>query len=292
MKGRSLLRICWCLSAVLLGCSGDQDGGASSSSATEGRASAPRTAPVPPSFGSGSTSTPSKEKSLSDFLVGSEEERLDEQRRIGEMTAGCMADKGRPYVAPPPSIPAPRPITDGLYRFDVYAYPEFMKSYGYGIATVLPLPGSADPNEGYLRGLSVDQRAGYVTDLDACRAAATSAVVPKTRANPANVELMTALDQMLLDVRRAPDVERGVKDWSACMAAVGYSYRDPESVTDELRARYEKADNYSPALASEEMAVSAADLQCFDSKLRSTYERVRRQAEQKFLDENGTKFFG
>lgn len=298
LRVAALIAVC-----ALTACSGAKDGSTSlvtsgeSNSATTAHAGGPATTnpataeSVTPD--SPSASSPGDEpKSLSDLLVGSEEERLDEQRRIGELVVRCMSDMGRPYIAPPPKIAEARPITDGLNRFDVYQYPQFVQSYGYGIATLIPVVGLDDPNNEYLRGLSLEQRTAYVTDLDGCSATARGAVIPATRVSPDKVELVMVLDQMLLDARRDPAVERGVEAWSSCMAAAGYSYRDPESLTDDLRARREAVESYSASLAAFEMTVSAIDLQCYDTHLRAIYDPVRERAEETFLEKNGTKFFG
>ena len=113
-------------------------------------------------------------------------------------------------------------------------------------------------------------------------------------------------------VRSDPRMVRANADWARCMADAGYSYESPDEIMEYLGRKMAELQGIDPpddggpgiridgpasvadldseklnALQQEELAIAKADDRCsIETKRRAIAKEVRREAEQRFLEEN------
>ncbi len=93
-------------------------------------------------------------------------------------------------------------------------------------------------------------------------------------------------------VARDPRTVAAVADWEQCMSAAGYSFTDPTDPSGHMnpwnwinrKHDTTQGDAALAQLATEEVAIAEADWACRVAGLNGTYDEVRIELEQKYVD--------
>lgn len=186
-----------------------------------------------------------------------ERESVDQERRLEELVASCMADEGFDYT--------PRPVDNGSFAVvdDDWGSEEWTQQYGYGITTQygMEIPEEeaeqwSDPNEAYLEAMSDSERIAYEeamwgppmeideadwdeegdmsSDYDwesaGCYGAAQHEVYESgfeedqaMWEDPALEEFFEAYDRAYQEAERDPRIVELNGEWSQCMEDEGFS---------------------------------------------------------------------
>ncbi|MCZ7528280.1 MAG: hypothetical protein M5U14_19065 [Acidimicrobiia bacterium] len=208
------------------------------------------------------------------------------------MTKECMEAKGWKYwPRPPVTLPASAASSDGDLTHDE----GYVRQHGYGI-TLSPAPAGEDlpdPNASYLDTLTEQERRQYGRDwLGTTEDFETGS--PSGCANEARQEVFGSLSetevtggQELVNelddrVRADPRIVEATQEWSRCMTGHGYDLSTPQQARAHVQERAEQQ-AISP---DEERQIALADLDCYDRELRDVTEAVRREHEERILQEN------
>ena len=229
---------------------------------------APTEAPAEaPAEGAGTEPDEDEPETLADYLgydfndpEAAAAQAMEDERRVQEAIARCMAQEGFEYV------PAVRPVTSSRLAFD---QEEFAREQGFGITTGFGREGSflveeedgwEDPNQAIVESLSESEREAYDEvlhgpfdqsafgeDLDpetgepvfpddpfggGCQGQAYEEVYG------AQMEMWEKLGPELQElwqrVQADPRFEEAERQWVVCMADRGYSYNGIDSLYEEV----------------------------------------------------------
>jgi hypothetical protein len=275
--------------------------------------------------GSASSAGPSSQQAggnVEDQLGFDQAGIMARQSRVEAKIRDCMKAQGFEYVPVDPF--AQRAAVTGASRL---SDEDFLKQFGYGISTLWGRGNSqADPNDGLRASLGpADRRAydrtlwgdnpgttfaaavdsGDFTKLGGCTRRATEAVFGGAQVLTQLQGKLDALDERILEDQR---MVRAVERWTACMAAAGYRYEDPDAIDSELTKRLErivgpvpgpfatgpagghKAPPYDHAaltrLQRDEVAIAGADYACERKNITPVESVVRPQYEARFRQRN------
>ncbi len=244
------------------------------------------------------------------------------QNGVEAFIRDCMKTEGFDYV--PVDALAQQAALTGSSRLSER---DFIHQFGYGISTFWGRGGAqADPNERVRASLRPADRAAYdrvlwgenagatfteavdtgnFTKLGGCTREATEAVFGGAQVITQLQRRLDQLDERILEDQR---MVRALESWSACMAAAGFRYQDPEAIDSELFDRMEsivgplpgqfatgpapgeKPSPYDRAaladLQRDEVAIGRADLACELEHIAPVEEVVRPQYEARFRERN------
>jgi hypothetical protein len=244
-------------------------------------------------FGACAESVPPFELTESRVVSGAWADPVEEIRYPDEATArviqeageaaiaACMAERGFEYRGGD----FPWSVTREQAQY-VYGGtdPESAKVNGLKSALWMAsgtedLEGEPEPGVDYYEALNgtasqeARDSAGVVVgayDPDSCLGRALDEVTPKW---PDIEAIRAQADEILLvagDVGETYEVKDGYKDWSGCMAASGYEYPDPWSMSEDYPQE-------SPTAEEKDLAVVSANCMHSSGLLR-TWSRARAQA--------------
>jgi hypothetical protein len=223
---------------------------------------------------------------------------LARQSRVEAAIRDCMKQQGFDYVPVDPIAQRAAVLGSGRLSDE-----DFLQQFGYGISTLWGRGSAqADPNQrlraslgpadrrAYDRALGGDNPGATFTEavdsgnfarLGGCTKKATEQVFGGAQVL---TQIQGKLDQLEERVLQDQRMVRAVEKWSACMAAAGYRYEEPEAIDSDLFDRMEaivgslpgqfatgpgpgqKAQPYDRAqlvaLQREEVAIARADSAC------------------------------
>jgi hypothetical protein len=270
---------------------------------------------------------------LSTYLnaqAGMSEEEMNEhfteqQQRVEELVAECMAEEGFEYV------PVDQSQNGGVVFSDDEWDPEsreWVEEYGYGAVNFpgrddQPDPDEqwVDPNQEYVQSLSESEMLAYYETLHGpqpteeelnddgsyeynwetagCYGRAQHEV---SGGDPYSSDefkpIMEAINEFYMDLQSSPALSDLNAAWSSCMADAGFSgfatqVDAQNSVYDELNAHYENMTEYiedDPALVEiqeREIELALADLACREeTDYRQESLRVQFELEEQFVQEH------
>jgi hypothetical protein len=271
----------------------------------------------------GGQATQRQHAGVEDVLLGIDQEGIAaRQSRVEAAIRDCMKGQGFDYVPVDPA--AQRAAITGSSRL---SDEDFIKQFGYGISTFWGRGGGqADPNArtraslppadrraydralwGENRGATFSQAVdgGDFTKLGGCTRKATTAVFGGTRVL---TELQAKLDQLDERILQDQRMVKAIERWTACMAAAGYRYEDPDDIDGELFGRMERIVGPLPGpfatgpapgekprpydraalarLQRDEVAVARADSACERKHITPVEAVVRPQYEARFRRTN------
>jgi hypothetical protein len=277
--------------------------------------------------GGGTSSTTQQPKGDVEQQLGFDQASIDARlSRAEAKVRDCMKAQGFDYVPIDPVAQRAALFGTGNAR-------EQEKQFGYFVTTLWGRGHpQADPNQRIRAGLGpADRRAydralggdnpaatyqdafdtGDFTKLGGCRVKALEAIFGGAQLL---TEIQNKLDQLDERVVQDQRMIKATEKWSACMAAAGYHYTDPDAIDVDLEKRLEKivgpvpgkfqtgpppgtpARPYDHAalavLQREELATWRADTACehkyvtpVETVVRAQYERQFRQRNQSLLTE-------
>jgi hypothetical protein len=248
---------------------------------------------------------------------------LEQQQKIEEQVAACMAEQGFEYIPVDQSQYGGVSMDSGEWDPESR---EWVEEYGYGAVN---FPGSeqkpeqefVDPNQEYVESLSESEMAAYYETLHGPQPTEEeldeeggyeydpenagcygSAQLEVTGDDPYSSEefkpLMDAMNELYSEMQNDPAVGELNAAWSSCMAEAGYSgfatQQDAQnSIYDEINAYYEGQTEHvedDPALAEiqeREIDLALADLECRESTdYRQESLRLQFELEEQFVQEH------
>lgn len=297
---------------LLAGCGGGGGGGGGTGGGTGG---------------GGATTTVAATGSLEDqigFDVAGIQRR---QTKVENLIRDCMKTKGFDYSPVDPAAQRAALVGSATLTEE-----DFEKQFGYGITTLYEQrrrEASTGPNADYRTSLPANQRPAYDSALYGKNVGTTFAVAvdsgdfadlggcTKQATDQAfgGAETLTTLQTKLdeLDTRIEADARMAAanKAWSACMSEDGYkNLVKPDEIDGVLEDKLEgvvgpairpgvgttaPADYDKKALADlqrYEVAIVKADIECEEEHIEKVEEKVRKEYEQRFADENSAFLAG
>ena len=277
--------------------------------------------------GGGGTTTVAPTGSIEDQLGFDLAGIQRRQTKVENLIRDCMKVKGFDYS---PIDPAAQRAA--LVGSATLTEEDFEKQFGYGITTLYEQrrrEASTGPNADYRTSLSVNQRPAYdsalygknvgttfatavdtgdFADLGGCTKEATDQAFGGVETL---TTLQTKLDELDARIEADPRVAAANKAWSACMGEAGYkNLVKPDEVDGVLEEKLE--DIVGPAirpgvggaaaadydkkdladLQRYEVAIVKADIECEEEHIEKVEEKVRKEYEQTFADENSAFLAG
>jgi hypothetical protein len=263
--------------------------------------------------------------SVEDQLGFDQSSLLVRQSRAEARIRDCMKAQGFDYVPIDPAAQRAQLLGSGPGQ-------DTEKQFGYYVSTLWGRgpQQQADPNERIRAGLSPAEQTAYdralggdnpganfsdafdtgdFTKLGGCRKKAIEAVFGGVQVLS---EIQGKLDQ--LDERIVQDqrMVKATEKWSACLAAAGYHYTDPDAIDVDLQKRLEQIVGPVPgkfatgpppgqspqpydhaalaALQRDELATWRADTSCEHRYITPVENVVRPQYETQFRQQNSALF--
>ncbi len=231
-----------------------------------------------------------------------------EQRKIEELVAACMANEGFEYI----------PVDHSMGGFEfAFDEEEFVREQGFGITTWYGNEEQffqrdeefVDPNQDIVEAMSDSERDAYYEALHGPPDQGEPQIDPETgeeyyewegfgegcfgRAEEQVygvqqemwTELGPLMEEMWERIQADPRVLEANADWSACMADRGFDYTDPEdmyeSLFDDLQSRFEEIVGPNGGFADPFEGWSEEEIEAFfEEKSEEEVEEFFRQAEQ------------
>jgi len=249
-----------------------------------------------------------------DEQIGLDEEGvLQRQIQAENVVRDCMKAQGFDYVPVDPTQRRAQLLgSAGLSPED------FEKQFGYGITTLFEQNRRLQAEQAAAAGISEADRPAYdralygertdATLFEALDAGDFSRLGGCSRDAAAQVfggaeviqSLQSKLDELDQRVASDPRMVTAVEAWSACMRAAGFDLARPDEVDTTLAAKLEaivgppersgSVVTYDQAalaaLAREEVATVAADIDCEEKHLTEVEDKVQAEAEQAFREQN------
>ena len=268
--GRAARRFVLLLALVLAACGGTSNGDTTDPSVADAAATVETVDEAPteaPTEGSGTEPDEDEPETLGDYLgydlndpEGSAARAMEDERRVQEVIARCMAQEGFEYV------PAVRPSTSSQFAFD---QEEYAREQGFGITTgfgreesflVEEEDGWEDPNRAIVESLSDSESEAYYEVLHGVsdESAFGGEIDPETgeavfpddpfgsgcqgqayeEVYGARMELWEKLgpelEEMWQRVQADPRFKEADRGWVVCMADRGYSYDGIDSLYEDV----------------------------------------------------------
>lgn len=182
--------------------------------------------------------------------------------------ASCMAQASFQYEPDDPLAGDPR---------WTMSPEEFASQYGLGILAQATgqYPSVTGPNQAYVSSLSEGQRVAYTASLDAC---STGDV------GTDGLRFLNAYQAAFEQYRGLVTTDERVVDatatWSACMAAAGFDYDNPEQMRSTFWDAFSLSGDELEQRFNEEIAVAVANLPC-----EAAYTQTVREVAADRLDE-------
>jgi len=246
---------------------------------------------------------------------------VERQSRVEGEIRECMKAQGFEYVPVDP-LEQERALTGRALSEE-----EFIKQFGDGVSTLFDRGlgrAHTNPNDriraslseadraAYDRALTGDNRAatfaeavdsGDFSELGGCTKRASEGEFGGSAVVTALIGKLDELDERIVQDQR---MVKAAEKWSACMAADGYRYDEPDDIEEDLTERFQEivggdvpAGATTPphpdfsydraalaALQSEEVEIGAADLACENRELDPVERVVRPQYEEAFRKAN------
>ena len=249
-----------------------------------------------------------------DEQIGLDEEGvLQRQIQAENVVRDCMKAQGFDYVPVDPTQRRAQLLgSAGLSPED------FEKQFGYGITTLFEQNRRLQAEQAAAAGISEADRPAYdralygertdATLFEALDAGDFSRLGGCSREAAAQVfggaeviqSLQSELDELDQRVASDPRMVTALEAWSACMRAAGFDLARPDEVDTTLAAKLEaivgppersgSVVTYDQAalaaLAREEVATVAADIDCEEKHLTEVEDKVQAEAEQAFREQN------
>lgn len=232
----------------------------------------------------------------------------EEQRRIEEMVAACMANEGFDYI----------PVDHSMGGFDVaFDEEEFVREQGFGITTWFgnedqffgPDEEFVDPNQDIVEAMSDSERDAYYEALYGPPDQGEPQIDPETgeeyyewegfgegcygqaqeQIYGAQQEMWEELGPLMEDmwerIQADPRVAAANEDWSACMADRGFEYESPEfmyeTIFEDLQRRFDEIVGPNGGFADPFEGWSEDEIEAFfEEKSEEEIEQFFREAEQ------------
>lgn len=219
--------------------------------------------------------------------VGSAQDVIEQERRVQDAIAACMAEQGFSYI---PAVPSPEEIT--IFEGPARGSPAFVQLYGYGILNgggeqagsfMVEL---TDPNDELLQAMSDAERTAYEVAMYGTVSSAgadgaeyrgggcqdegfqviTGLTAPGGDPAAAVIDEATAF---LLELHTDAAFDALNAEWATCLGTQGWTYASPFDAEARFGAVLEDQFDGDPlpaeelaALRQEEKAVALADLTC------------------------------
>ncbi|MGL4339061.1 MAG: hypothetical protein ACRCSP_01360 [Rhodoglobus sp.] len=252
-----------------------------------------------------------------DFL--DEEKQKEQQKKIEEKVAGCMADQGFDYI--------PAPQANGSVIIDMNdaerETKKWVSEHGYDIttgATIEPTEEPiTDPNQSYVESLSATEQSSYYEALygvqpteeevssgdyeynwetAGCSGAARhEAQGPQAFEDKKYQPLFEKMNALYEKAQKDPAIVALDSTWASCMTEAGYSSFDKkqdamDSVMEKSNALYENPEQQLDEkklaeLQKEEIMIALADFDCSKKiNYKNTTLKVQFDLEKQFIADN------